>query len=115
MVEFPQPSADLLPSGLGEISLRRHQKLVSAENPDSVAITHPLVRARRLRNARGGAWRGAFALGEPRERGLGHPVGTLARKRSRWVLAFLCLLSEIRCFGVRVSLLVGPLFCLWHL
>lgn len=56
MVEFPQPSADLLPSGLGEISLRRHQKLGSAENPYSVAITHPLA---------------ALPLGEMHVEGLG--------------------------------------------
>lgn len=62
-LEFPQPSADFLPSGLGEISLRRHQKLVSTKNPDSVAITHPLGCTTPLRNARGGAWRGGFTWG----------------------------------------------------
>lgn len=63
MVEFPQLSAGFLPSGLGEISLRRHQKLVSAENPDSVAFPHPSGCVTHLRNTRGEAWRDVLTWG----------------------------------------------------
>lgn len=115
MVEFPQPSADLLPSGLGEISLRRHQKLVSAENPNSVAITHPLGCARRLRNARGGAWRDACTWGGSMRVRAGAPGVDLSEEKE---LLGSCLLSGIPRFGVNVSSLAGPLFhmgCFWLL
>lgn len=113
--KFPQPSADLLPSGSGEISLRRHQKLVSAENPDSVAITHPLGCVTLLRNACGGAQGDAFTWGGPCEHRLGHPVWTTARKKRTF--GFLPLYVSCAKFGVGVGL-AGGMFsvrCLWLL
>lgn len=107
---FPQPSADLLPSGLGDNSLRRHQKLVSAENPHSVAITHPLGCVTLLRNTCGGAWGDAFTWGGPCEHGLGHPVWTIAmRKRA---FGFLPLYISCPKFGVGLA---GGIFSMWLL